>query len=97
VWGDLSGSSLSQYADGTTAGLLTTACYINAGHSPCGTPNGWDSRQAYWAAANACLGISSMSSPPPEGGDDAAARQDDNEKGGSSEGSGWLRRGVVAK
>ena len=24
------------------------ACYINAGHYPCGTPNGWTSRQSYW-------------------------------------------------
>lgn len=48
VWGDLSGSSLSKYCDGTTTGLLETACYINAGHYPCGTPNGWTSRQDYW-------------------------------------------------
>merc|ERR1719152_178183 len=58
VWGTLSGSSLSKYADGTTTGLLETACYINAGHYPCGTPNGWTSRQEYWAAANSCLGVS---------------------------------------
>jgi hypothetical protein len=59
VWESLSGSSLSGYADGTTTGLLKTACIINAGHYPCGTPNGWASRQKYWAAANSCLGISS--------------------------------------
>ena len=56
VWGDLSGHSLSKDADGTVTGLLRTACYINAGHYPCGTPNGWASRQDYWNAANKCLG-----------------------------------------
>ena len=59
VWESLSGSSLSRDADGSTTGLLKTACIINAGHYPCGTPNGWTSRQAYWAKANSCLGISS--------------------------------------
>ncbi len=57
VWESLSGHSLSSDADGSTTGLLKTACYINAGHYPCGTPNGWASRQQYWAAANKCLGV----------------------------------------
>merc|ERR1711862_1014744 len=56
VWGILSGHSLSNNADGTQNGLLETACYINAGHSPCGTPNGWESRKSYWRKANSCLG-----------------------------------------
>mmetsp|Transcript_93072 Transcript_93072/g.249133 ORF Transcript_93072/g.249133 Transcript_93072/m.249133 type:complete len:207 (-) Transcript_93072:101-721(-) len=56
VWEALSGHSLSGDADGTTTGLLKTACIINAGHYPCGTPNGWSSRQQYWAKANSCLG-----------------------------------------
>jgi len=58
VWHSLSGHTLSSNADGTLNGLLATACYINAGHSPCGTPNGWASRQSYWEAANSCLGVS---------------------------------------
>lgn len=52
----MSGSSLSGYADGSLSGFLKTACTINAGHPECGTPNGWSSRQQYWAAANKCLG-----------------------------------------
>ena len=60
VWESLSGHSLSGDADGTVTGLLKTACTINAGHYPCGTPNGWASRQKYWAAANSCLGINSV-------------------------------------
>lgn len=59
VWESLSGQSLSSYADGTKMGLLKTACIINAGHYPCGTPNGWASRQKYWAEANSCLGVTS--------------------------------------
>lgn len=55
VWGALSGHSLSHDADGSLTGLLKTACYINAGHYPCGTPNGWQSRQNYWYSANKCL------------------------------------------
>lgn len=58
VWGILSGHDLSNDADGTLAGFKATACYINAGHSPCGDPNGWASRQSYWYQANSCLGIS---------------------------------------
>jgi predicted chitinase len=50
VWESLSGHSLSKDADGSKTGLLKTACIINAGHYPCGTPNGWESRQEYWAA-----------------------------------------------
>lgn len=57
VWHSLSGQSLSGFADGTLSGLRATACYINAGHSPCSTLNGWASRQAYWKAANTCLGV----------------------------------------
>merc|ERR1712176_443516 len=57
VWEKLSGSSLSRDADGTVTGLLKTACIINAGHYPCGTPNGWQSRQSYWHTANTCLGV----------------------------------------
>ena len=46
VWKVLSGHDLSTDADGSRdPGLLRTACYINAGHYPCGTPNGWQSRQ----------------------------------------------------
>jgi hypothetical protein len=52
---------LSRKADGTVTGLLKTACIINAGHYPCGTPNGWSSRQSYWHAANSCLGALSVS------------------------------------
>mmetsp|Transcript_11604 Transcript_11604/g.13985 ORF Transcript_11604/g.13985 Transcript_11604/m.13985 type:complete len:281 (-) Transcript_11604:273-1115(-) len=58
VWGILSGHNLSQNSDGTLAGFKETACYINAGHSPCGDPNGWESRESYWYQANSCLGIS---------------------------------------
>lgn len=58
VWGIMSGHSLSNDADGSLAGFKATACYINAGHSPCGDPNGWASRQSYWYQANSCLGIS---------------------------------------
>ena len=58
VWGILSGHNLSNDADGSLAGFKATACYINAGHSPCGDPNGWGSRQSYWYEANSCLGIS---------------------------------------
>ena len=65
VWERLSGSSLSQYADGSRTGLLKTACIINAGHYPCGTPNGWSSRQRYWAAANQCLSISAATEAAP--------------------------------
>ena len=58
VWKALAGHDLSGDADGSRSpGLLKTACYINAGHYPCGTPNGWASRQAYWEAANKCLGV----------------------------------------
>jgi hypothetical protein len=57
VWGIMSGHDLSNDADGSLAGFKATACYINAGHSPCGDPNGWSSRQSYWYAANKCLGI----------------------------------------
>ena len=58
VWKVLAGHDLSRDADGSRdPGLLKTACYINAGHYPCGTPNGWQSRQNYWYAANKCLGI----------------------------------------
>lgn len=57
VWESLSGHSLSRDADGTRTGLLKTACIINAGHYPCGTPNGWASRQQYWQQANTCLGV----------------------------------------
>lgn len=60
VWEVLSGSSLSRDADGTVTGLLKTACIINAGHYPCGTPNGWQSRQSYWHTANSCLGVSTL-------------------------------------
>ena len=58
VWGIMSGHSLSNDADGSLAGFKATACYINAGHSPCGDPNGWASRESYWYQANSCLGIS---------------------------------------
>lgn len=58
VWGIMSGHDLSLNADGSLAGFKETACYINAGHSPCGDPNGWESREEYWYAANSCLGIS---------------------------------------
>jgi len=49
--------------------IQTTACYINYGNADCygKDPNGWDSRQAYWYAANDCLGIS---------GADASANKD---------------------
>jgi len=60
VWESLSGHSLSRDADGSKTGLLKTACTINAGHYPCGTPNGWASRQKYWEAANSCLGVSAL-------------------------------------
>ena len=56
VWKALAGRDMSNYADGSREGLKKTACYINAGHYPC-TPNGWESRQQYWEAANKCLGI----------------------------------------
>jgi predicted chitinase len=59
VWAIMSGHDLSENADGTLAGFKETACYINAGTSPCGDPNGWSSRQSYWNTANSCLGISS--------------------------------------
>ena len=68
VWESLSGGSLSRYADGTKTGLLKTACIINAGHYPCGQPNGWASRQQYWATANSCLGISDHWSNATRGG-----------------------------
>jgi len=55
VWGIMSGHDLSSNADGSQSGFLATACYINAGHSPCGTPNGWYSRLGYWKKANECL------------------------------------------
>jgi predicted chitinase len=58
VWGIMSGHDLSSNSDGSLAGFKETACYINAGHSPCGDPNGWESRQSYWYQANDCLGIS---------------------------------------
>jgi hypothetical protein len=65
----MSGHSLSDDADGTPTGFLKTACFINAGHYPCGQPNGWSSRQSYWAAANQCIGggsaAGSAGSPPP--------------------------------
>ena len=58
VWKALAGHDLSGDVDGSEdPGLLRTACYINAGHYPCGTPNGWESRKSYWRAANTCLGI----------------------------------------
>lgn len=57
VWESLSGHSLTRDADGTKTGLLKTACTINAGHYPCGIPNGWASRQSYWAKANSCLEV----------------------------------------
>ena len=60
VWESLSGHTLSKDADGTLTGLLRTACIINAGHYPCGTPNGWASRQSYWKKANSCLGVSGL-------------------------------------
>ena len=72
VWKSLSGHDLSNDVDGTVdPGLLKTACLINAGHYPCGTPNGWQSRQDYWHAANKCLGISTIASPT--GASDAIA------------------------
>eukprot|EP01120_Amphizonella_sp_Union-15-10_P015245 TRINITY_DN7802_c0_g1_i1.p1 TRINITY_DN7802_c0_g1~~TRINITY_DN7802_c0_g1_i1.p1 ORF type:complete len:202 (-),score=29.45 TRINITY_DN7802_c0_g1_i1:38-643(-) len=55
VWATLSGRNLNQYADGTLAGFKITAELINCGTTGC-TPNGWASRQAYWAAANSCFG-----------------------------------------
>lgn len=58
VWGIMSGHNLSRDADGSLAGFKATACYINAGHSPCGDPNGWSSRESYWYQANSCLGVS---------------------------------------
>ena len=61
VWGIMSGHDLSNDVDGSLEGFKATACYINAGHSPCGDPNGWASRQAYWNAANSCLGITEPS------------------------------------
>ena len=65
VWETLSGSSLSKYADGTETGLLQVACIINAGHYPCGYPNGWSSRKSYWEAANSCLAGASGSASDP--------------------------------
>lgn len=65
VWETLSGSSLSKYADGTETGLLQVACIINAGHYPCGSPNGWSSRKSYWEAANSCLAGASGSASDP--------------------------------
>jgi len=57
VWDVLSGHDLSSNADGSLAGFKETACLINAGYASCGTPNGWTSRQEYWATANSCLGV----------------------------------------
>ena len=55
VWGSLSGRNMNGLADGSLQGFKYTAELINCGHLGC-TPNGWASRQQYWASANKCLG-----------------------------------------
>jgi hypothetical protein len=61
VWGDLFGTSLSKFADGSREGFLQTACAITQGKYPCDAvfPDGqtYERREGYWRNASKCLGV----------------------------------------
>ena len=61
VWGDLFGTSLSSFADGTREGFLQTACALHQGKYPCDAvfPEGkpYEKREGYWRNASECLGV----------------------------------------
>jgi len=61
VWGDLFGTSLSQFADGSREGFLQTACALTQGKYPCDAvfPDGqpYEKREGYWRNASNCLGV----------------------------------------
>jgi hypothetical protein len=61
IWGDLFGTSLSTFADGSREGFLRTACAIHQGKYPCDAvfPEGkpYEKRESYWRKASECLGV----------------------------------------
>merc|ERR1740133_305427 len=61
VWGDLFGTSLSKFADGSREGFLQTACALTQGKYPCDAvfPDGqpYEKREGYWRNASKCLGV----------------------------------------